>query len=463
MKKNIGILLIIFITSLNLHASRGFLNCLKNDVDLKKSVLIFYSPDCPYCTKMEKEIVQNEKFQELIKSKYNIQIVNIKTDAGKKIAALYKIQAVPTIVNYDQTSLVIKKRKGFGSINKLSSFLNLNRHAKTNIGNFSLSVCGDGVLDAGAGESCDDGNTTNGDGCSSTCELESVCGNGILEGNEVCDDGNTTDGDNCSSTCDAENFCGDGVLNTSEACDDGNTTNGDGCSSTCELESVCGNGILEGNEVCDDGNTIDGDNCSSTCDAENFCGDGVLNTSEACDDGNTTNGDGCSSTCELESVCGNGILEGNEVCDDGNTTDGDNCSSTCDAENFCGDGVLNTSEACDDGNTTNGDGCSSTCELESLAINEYDIAFTELKSYPIPFTNQLTVSLYLLHNSDVELLVYDITGKQVHAKTIDNVSFGKNEIVFEDIQFLQSGNYLLKINVTNQLGTYFKVSNILKK
>ena len=333
MKKNIGILLIIFITSLNLHASRGFLNCLKNDVDLKKSVLIFYSPDCPYCTKMEKEIVQNEKFQELIKSKYNIQIVNIKTDAGKKIAALYKIQAVPTIVNYDQTSLVIKKRKGFGSINKLSSFLNLNRHAKTNIGNFSLSVCGDGVLDAG----------------------------------------------------------------------------------------------------------------------------------ESCDDGNTLEGDGCSSTCELESVCGNGILEGNEVCDDGNTIDGDNCSSTCDAENFCGDGVLNTSEACDDGNTTNGDGCSSTCELESLAINEYDIAFTELKSYPIPFTNQLTVSLYLLHNSDVELLVYDITGKQVHAKTIDNVSFGKNEIVFEDIQFLQSGNYLLKINVTNQLGTYFKVSNILKK
>ena len=365
MKKNIGILLILFITSLNLHASRGFLNCLKNDVDLKKSVLIFYSPDCPYCTKMEKEIVQNEKFQELIKANYNIQIVNVKSDEGKKIAALYKVQAVPTIVNYDQTSLVIKKRKGFGSINKLSSFLNLNRYAKTNIDNFVLSVCGDGVLDAG------------------------------------------------------------------EACDDGNTTNGDGCSSTCELESVCGNGILEGNEVCDDGNTIDGDNCSSTCDAENFCGDGVLDAGEACDDGNTTNGDGCSSTCELESVCGNGILEGNEVCDDGNTLDGD--------------------------------GCSSTCELESLAINEYDIAFTELKSYPVPFTNQLTVSLYLLHNSDVELLVYSITGKQVHAKTIDNVSFGKNEIIFEDIQFLPSGNYLLKINVTNQLGTYFKVSNILKK
>ncbi|MDC0118012.1 DUF4215 domain-containing protein [bacterium] len=397
MKKNIGILLILLITSLNLHASRGFLNCIKNDVDLKKSVIIFYSPDCRYCLKMEKEIAKNEKFQELLKSKYNIQIINIKTDEGKKIAALYKVKAVPTIVNYDQTSLVIKKSKGFGSINKLSSFLNLNRNAKINIGDFSLSVCGDGVLDEG------------------------------------------------------------------EACDDGNTMDGDGCSSTCELESVCGNGILEGNEVCDDGNTIDGDNCSSTCDAVYFCGDGILEGNEACDDGNTMDGDGCSSTCELESVCGNGILEGNEVCDDGNTIDGDNCSSTCDAVYFCGDGVLEGNEACDDGNNIDGDGCSSTCQDESLAVNEYGIAFTELKSYPVPFTNKLTVSLYLLHNSDVELLVYDITGKQVHAKTIDNVSFGKNEIVFGDIQFLQSGNYLLKINVTNQLGTYFKVSNILKK
>jgi cysteine-rich repeat protein len=33
-----------------------------------------------------------------------------------------------------------------------------------------LIVCGDGVLDAG--ESCDDGNTVGGDGCSATCETE---------------------------------------------------------------------------------------------------------------------------------------------------------------------------------------------------------------------------------------------------------------------------------------------------
>ena len=33
-------------------------------------------------------------------------------------------------------------------------------------------VCGDTLLDPDSGESCDDGNTENGDGCSSTCQIE---------------------------------------------------------------------------------------------------------------------------------------------------------------------------------------------------------------------------------------------------------------------------------------------------
>ena len=38
-------------------------------------------------------------------------------------------------------------------------------------GEASLAICGDGILDAG--ETCDDGNTNNGDGCSDTCQTES--------------------------------------------------------------------------------------------------------------------------------------------------------------------------------------------------------------------------------------------------------------------------------------------------
>ena len=56
------------------------------------------------------------------------------------------------------------------------------------------SYCGDGRVDAENGETCDDGNGTDGDGCSVTCEIEmepAVCGNGVQEEGEDCDDGNT--------------------------------------------------------------------------------------------------------------------------------------------------------------------------------------------------------------------------------------------------------------------------------
>jgi cysteine-rich repeat protein len=103
-------------------------------------------------------------------------------------------------------------------------------------------------------------------------QSEAVCGNGIVEMGEQCDDGNTVNGDGCSSTCQLEHaVCGNGVVETGEQCDDGNTVSGDGCSSTCQLETTtpcCGNGIIEAGEQCDDGNTVGGDGCSSTCQLE---------------------------------------------------------------------------------------------------------------------------------------------------------------------------------------------------
>lgn len=66
------------------------------------------------------------------------------------------------------------------------------------------------------------------------------CGNGILDDGEDCDDGNTADGDGCSSTCTFEETppcCGNGQVEYGETCDDGNTTSGDGCSSVCTIET----------------------------------------------------------------------------------------------------------------------------------------------------------------------------------------------------------------------------------
>ena len=66
----------------------------------------------------------------------------------------------------------------------------------------SPSVCGNAIRERG--ESCDDGNTLGGDGCSSTCTIEPVCGNSVREGTEQCDDGNALNGDGCSAGCELE-------------------------------------------------------------------------------------------------------------------------------------------------------------------------------------------------------------------------------------------------------------------
>ncbi|MDP2741326.1 MAG: lamin tail domain-containing protein [bacterium] len=174
-----------------------------------------------------------------------------------------------------------------------------------------------------------------------------VCGNNITDQTqgEQCDDGNIVDEDGCSSTCQTESICGDNTIDQTrgEQCDDGNTVNNDGCSSICQTEQVqpvCGNNLIEQGEQCDDGNTNNGDLCSATCQTEqeqgSVCGNSTIETGEQCDDGNTNNGDLCSATCQTEqeqgSVCGNSTIETGEQCDDGNTDDGDLCSAICQNE-----------------------------------------------------------------------------------------------------------------------------------
>ncbi len=70
-------------------------------------------------------------------------------------------------------------------------------------GDCTLVACGDGYANHTAGELCDDGNATEGDGCDSNCTATS-CGNGILTATERCDDGNNLGGDGCASDCTCE-------------------------------------------------------------------------------------------------------------------------------------------------------------------------------------------------------------------------------------------------------------------
>ena len=83
------------------------------------------------------------------------------------------------------------------------------------------SICGDGIVHGA--ESCDDGNSESGDGCSEQCAVET---------GYRCAYSETDDNPN---TMQCKSVCGDGYVRD-ESCDDGNTESGDGCSQSCTVE-----------------------------------------------------------------------------------------------------------------------------------------------------------------------------------------------------------------------------------
>ncbi|NVB82024.1 MAG: DUF4215 domain-containing protein [Kofleriaceae bacterium] len=176
--------------------------------------------------------------------------------------------------------------------------------------------CGDGVIDQPEG--CDDADVLDtGNGCSTQCQRNSVCGDGQVQALfEACDDGNTVlescaygveDCPTCDGTCKIaqgiRSFCGDGALDAAngEECDNANlnsNTAANACRRTCK-QAGCGDSVIDTGENCDDGNAVTevcayGETwcavCDSTCirtvGATSYCGDGVLDAANAeqCDD-----------------------------------------------------------------------------------------------------------------------------------------------------------------------------------
>ena len=147
------------------------------------------------------------------------------------------------------------------------------------------------------------------------CLFATLCGNGVIDGEEECDDGpaNSDSAPNACRTRCVDAYCGDGVVDDGEECDDGDAVDGDGCDSDCtRTASVCGNGIVEGDEECDDGNAVDGDGCDSDCTlSAPTCGDGVVDPGEECDDGKRNSDrlpDRCRTDCTAPS-CGDGVVD----------------------------------------------------------------------------------------------------------------------------------------------------------
>ncbi len=361
------------------------------------------------------------------------------------------------------------------------------------VGGVCKTVCGDRLI-RGA-ENCDDGNENAKDGCDSSCKKEagwvcptgnsggtcvSTCGDSLVVGTEECDDGRnnlgvTASGDGCDSTCRIETgfgcpttngipagglcaaVCGDGLVRGAETCDEGTNTPSGGCTScqklagwTCPTApgglctATCGDGVVTGGETCDDGDQIAGDGCSGTCKGEGgwtcpptggdcapTCGDGVLRGNETCDEGTSPASGGCTAcvkaagwsctpvgtTCTT--ICGDGLTVGAEQCDAGaeNSNFGD-CLRSC-VRASCSDafvhsitavvgGPIETDLNCGTGNGATGPTacpkCAATkhCVLDSDCLTNFCNPLGNTCAVPVRVADQVR-----MHVNGAATLVFD--------------------------------------------------------
>jgi fibro-slime domain-containing protein len=315
-------------------------------------------------------------------------------------------------------------------------------------------------------EACDDGNTTNGDGCSANCL--------VVETGYTCD----TPG----SPCELVALCGDSRVVLTERCDDGNAVGGDGCATNCQVEAgyscptpgaacestaVCGDGFVALGEDCDDGNAVGSDGCTACVLEPGFecavpgakcrpvCGDGLIAGSERCDDGNTDDDDGCAANCTLEpgfacdsagaacrtTDCQDGDREGSEQCDDGNDVPFDGCTAACTNEPscanvaggytclaVCGDGMKFPEEECDDGNTQPDDGCSPDCTFElGYVCDENAADLGDVMLLPIIYRD--------FPNTHPQFEIDPLTSPRLPGIVLDRLSDDGNPIYNPDFTF----------------------------
>jgi cysteine-rich repeat protein len=294
--------------------------------------------------------------------------------------------------------------------------------------------CGDNFIQRDNGEECDPPGET----CNFACRLLPVCGDGVLNP-------------------------ADGPLTPAEQCDDGNNTNGDGCSDSCQIEFVAEiEPNDDGSPDQQDGLPVDAGNDFSAANAQGPFTDDVLlrgalraagdedyfsiqNTSDqsrkvrvdtilelhkkcplnplillvldetgapvSTAEHRDIFEDPCPGiTIDLDPgellhllvmensdrsfgdylifidfdkgdiVCGDGFIDVNEECEGSLEF----CSEACEYIDTCGDNFVSSTEGCDDGNRVDGDGCEANCSPTGAVIEAEP---NELPTPQGPFTD----------------------------------------------------------------------------
>ncbi len=235
-------------------------------------------------------------------------------------------------------------------------------------------VCGNGILDPG--ELCDDGNSFDGDCCSSSCQL-------VPSGTACADDGNQCTDDVCDGfgSCSHPGLdatpCDDGLFcNGQDTCSNGTCVGGsiDPCAGRPECDDVCNEVAdnceeLAGVPCTDDGNQCTGDVCggglcihppvAGSCDDGVFCNGPDICSSGAC---SIHLGDPCVGGSDCANLCDESADSCFDPAGSGCLDDGNACTDdVCDGAGACLH--PNNTAPCEDGNAcTSGDACSGgTC------------------------------------------------------------------------------------------------------
>jgi cysteine-rich repeat protein len=213
-------------------------------------------------------------------------------------------------------------------------------------------------------------------------------------------DGTALDNDTAALRI-AHHLCGDGIVQADELCDTAIASGPGACPTTC-ADAVCSRDELIAGGSClarchhtpiaapadDDGCCPPGAHADSDSDCprgtcEDACGDGSLGPSERCDIGIPAGETGaCPTTCPSDGVaCTLDVIDQAGTCQaacayipvtapmpgDGCCPDGANGNSDSDCASVCGNLVVETGEECDDGNASPQDGCHQ-CRLVATAF-----------------------------------------------------------------------------------------------
>ncbi len=209
------------------------------------------------------------------------------------------------------------------------------------------AFCGDGFVQTGVEQCDDSNTNNNdacSNQCKNATCTDGIAQSGLEVCDTIIDSNCVVTG---SGPVCGPNVCGDGTLGGMEQCDDGNTANGDGCNSSCYLEStacktwgqpVCvpaSPGVCKAERQCDDTGVwapYPQFKCSSC--SPPVCGNGKPEPGEECDKGFKKNSDtsACTTQCK-DAICGDGFIYpgAGEKCDNGpaNGKSGSTCGVGC--------------------------------------------------------------------------------------------------------------------------------------